>query len=393
MDKLLKSVLVTPALLTACTVIGSTAPQPFVWPAAWSDAQPGEAKYGGIFRDAYPQIGTFNPFTDQDLGGPQRRLAEGTGLFRRDPVSRRSVPYMAAGAPQISADGRVYTVRLRPGMRFSDGQPVTAQDFVTTWKIHTDKAVKSALYGDFFNGDQPVTLRALDASTLQVTFPVPMATAEEILSFAPWPDHLFGPVYARGGAKAVAALWGRDVNPATIVTAGTWTLAQNDNREDGHILFRKNPYWGEWNRDAQGRALPYLDGIELNVVSPDAPMLTHFLAGKTDWAVVPSADAVKTLQSAMTAGKLNAELLLNVSPRNSMSYLVFNWNKASDLTSRRCSGTPSSGRPSATCTTARRSSTTRWAAWGARWLRWCRCCFLTLSPPTCPPSPTTRLPP
>ncbi|QKW23269.1 protein kinase [Kitasatospora sp. NA04385] len=38
------------------------------------------------------------------------------------------VPDLAAAAPEVSADGRTYTVRLRPGLKFEDGTPITAKD-------------------------------------------------------------------------------------------------------------------------------------------------------------------------------------------------------------------------------------------------------------------------
>lgn len=316
------------AMLSSCTMIGG-GQKAFVWPAAWSDAGAGAAKYGGQYKDTYVKINTYNPFTDQD-NGPENNLADGTGLFKLDPRTGAYLPYMAASAPKISADGRVYTVALRSGMKFSDGTPITAQDFVTTWKLHTDKDMKSAHYGKFFSGDQPITLAALDKNTLQATFPVPMATAQKVLNFAPWPDHIFGPLYASGGAKAVAALWGPDTNASAIVTAGAWTLASNDNKEGGHVLFKKNPYWGEWNKDSQGRALPYLDGLDVKIVPQNVSLAQSFLAGDSDRGLASSAAQVKAVSEAIAAGKVNGELLMNVSPRNSMSYLVFNWNKASD---------------------------------------------------------------
>lgn len=221
MKKLFPRLAPGPLLLSSCSLVGGNASRPFVWPAAWSDAKPGEAKYGGQLIQEYVPAATSNPFTDQDNAGTRLFLSDGTtGLYRQDPVTMRFVPYVAAESPRISADGRVYTFKLRQNMKFSDGTPITAQDFVNTWKIHADKEVGSIIQGDFFSGDQPVTLRALDALTLEVTFPVPRATAEKILTFAPWPSHIFWKAYQQGGARAVAALWGPQAKASDFVTAG-----------------------------------------------------------------------------------------------------------------------------------------------------------------------------
>ncbi|WP_100487474.1 peptide ABC transporter substrate-binding protein [Sporolactobacillus pectinivorans] len=51
---------------------------------------------------------------------------------------------LAAGAPQISADKKTYTFTLRKGIKWSDGKPVTAQDFVFGWHYENDPAAKPA---------------------------------------------------------------------------------------------------------------------------------------------------------------------------------------------------------------------------------------------------------
>jgi peptide/nickel transport system substrate-binding protein len=53
------------------------------------------------------------------------------------------LPHLAAEVPTlenggISADGRVYTIRLREGPTWHDGTPVTSADLVTTWRVITD---------------------------------------------------------------------------------------------------------------------------------------------------------------------------------------------------------------------------------------------------------------
>lgn len=61
---------------TNSSVVTSERLSAFVWPAAWSDAKPGEAKYGGMFRDYSYIDQTFNTFTDDQwmLGGfPEQR--------------------------------------------------------------------------------------------------------------------------------------------------------------------------------------------------------------------------------------------------------------------------------------------------------------------------------
>ena len=48
--------------------------------------------------------------------------------------SASAVPCCAAEAPTVSEDGRVYTFKLREGMKFHNGDPVDAESFIRGWK-------------------------------------------------------------------------------------------------------------------------------------------------------------------------------------------------------------------------------------------------------------------
>jgi oligopeptide transport system substrate-binding protein len=65
-----------------------------------------------------------------------------SGLYRSD-SKLREVPDIATGAPAISADGLAYTVHLRTTAKFSNGDPITAADFVYSWNR------AAAMQGDF----------------------------------------------------------------------------------------------------------------------------------------------------------------------------------------------------------------------------------------------------
>ncbi len=55
-----------------------------------------------------------------------------SGLYRND-AQLREVPDIAVGQPAISADGLTYTFHLRQDARFSNGDPITADDFIYSW--------------------------------------------------------------------------------------------------------------------------------------------------------------------------------------------------------------------------------------------------------------------
>ena len=100
-----------------------------------------------------------------------------SGLYRFD-AKLREVPDLAVGQPVLSADGLIYTFHLRQDARFSNGDPITASDFVYSW--HRAAAKQGdyaglfgviAGYSDFVSGKvaQMSGLRTLDDYTLEVT--------------------------------------------------------------------------------------------------------------------------------------------------------------------------------------------------------------------------------
>lgn len=94
------------------------------------------------------------------------------------------VPHMASSLPTASADGKTYTFHLRHGLVFSNGDPVTAQDFVYSWdRMLAAKTASPDTYLWYpvqgqaaFSAGKAKTMtgfKALDANTLQVTLTAP----------------------------------------------------------------------------------------------------------------------------------------------------------------------------------------------------------------------------
>jgi oligopeptide transport system substrate-binding protein len=175
-----------------------------------------------------------------------RALSE--GLVSPAPVLNREAPATAvvpAAATHwdISADGRTYTFHLRPGALWSNGEPVTAQDFVAAYKrllTPATAATKAALFSLVKNADafnrgalhdfSAVGFRALDPLTLEVTLSRP---APEFLVYAasgPWI-----PVNPRTVEK-FGRQWTR---PENHIGNGPYTLAEW--RPHQRIVVKKNP--------------------------------------------------------------------------------------------------------------------------------------------------------
>jgi peptide/nickel transport system substrate-binding protein len=100
-----------------------------------STRAPSVAKSGGTLRVAiYVDPGTIEPGTTTSQQAVQLMSATQLTLvaYREDGgpgTGRRIIPYGAAQMPTLSDDGKTYTFRIRPRLKFSDGKPVTAKNF------------------------------------------------------------------------------------------------------------------------------------------------------------------------------------------------------------------------------------------------------------------------
>ena len=192
----------------------------------------------------------LDPHTTTGL--PESRII-GTlleGLTRLDRQNLSPLP-AAAQSWEVSADRTRYTFFLRPSARWSNGDPVTAQDFVYSWRRLLSPAIGNEYAfmlfpivnaENFHQGKREFTevgVRALDRHTLEVRLEKPIPYFLQILAHnSTFPVHpptieRFGRIDQRGTA------WTR---PGRFVGNGAFTLETWQLQR--RIIVRKNPlYW------------------------------------------------------------------------------------------------------------------------------------------------------
>src|SRR5688500_3001365 len=150
------------------------------------------------------EIGTLDPNRMSWLQDIRVGYALWEGLYAHDPQTLEPVPGAAASV-DINSDKTVYTFHLRPEGRWSNGDPVTAGDFVFAWRrmlespgdytyllhyirgaqqyqqaFHNEEAAVAAK-ADFAS----VGVHVLDPLTLRVTLKHPVAFFPDICAFPP----------------------------------------------------------------------------------------------------------------------------------------------------------------------------------------------------------------
>lgn len=313
--------------LAALALVSMAAAQAFVWPNAWTSAAPGEAEYGGTYRgSALSDPRTFNPLVSAEENDVVDN-ADATALIIQGPDSDAFLPYMAESY-DISADGLVVTMNVRQGMKWSDGEDITAQDFFLTYLAETDPDVGSNGFDSWFINDAKIEGELVDEYTLRFTFPTTDRTALPVLAIVPTPDHILGEIYREGGAEALTGAWGTE----TEISETVWATAfvPTEFVPGQRIVFERNPYFEEWNTDEQGNGLPYLDRYVVQIVESTDAALNLYLAGEVDAYSPANLDQVGVVSQAINNGDIDAQLLPNVAPVASSQFIVFNWNKESD---------------------------------------------------------------
>ena len=302
---------------------------PFVYPAAWTAEANTANKRGGEFRNyTISDFKGFNPFTTSEATSISGTMESGAGLFMQDPTNDKFIPKMAEAMPVVSNSGKRFVVKIRQGMKFSDGQEITADDWVTTATIHKDDKVGSNSYDSFFQNKKPITVKKIDKYTLQFDFAQSSASAYATMAYTPWPDHIFGDAYRKGGAEAVKKLWSLATPPAQIVSPGAWVLSGYQAGE--RAVFKRNTQYGEWNKDSRGNAVPYLENYSYRIVKDINAGLAAYLAGQIDTFGPRNADDLAQIKKAIDGGNLKATLIPNVSPAATSQWITFNWNKSGD---------------------------------------------------------------
>ena len=309
--------------LAVLAVAAFASAEPFVWPSAWSNAVNGGTLRSYMIGD--PR--TFNPITTAESQALSDHIFSGGLLITRGPDSDEWVPYAAESFTPNEA-GTVVDVVLRDDVVWSDGEPVTVQDYYTTYLLETDPDTESNGYDSWFMDDDKIQMEITGDNTLRFTFPRPDRLAFPVIAMAPTRDSIFGEAYRSGGAEAVKALWGTGVDLSTTVWTSAFIPVSFTPGE--RVILEANPTFGQWNVDEAGNPLPYLDGYSMTVAGDLDAALNLYIAGEIDSFSPRNLDDIGVIAQAINNGDIDAIIMESVSPVPSSQFIVWNWNLASN---------------------------------------------------------------
>lgn len=160
-----------------------------------------------------------------------------SGLFRYND-KRELIPDLAAGY-KVSADGKVYDVTLRPGIKWSDGAPFGAADVIYTFELLQNSETGSPLYESF----QGIEIKKINDNAVRFTLKQSFAPFIQTLTVGILPEHSWQSVDKPSNMRLARA------NLQPTVTMGPWGFKELRKSSDGAIqtytLVRNENYYGE----------------------------------------------------------------------------------------------------------------------------------------------------
>ena len=202
---------------------------------------PAFAQWGGELHLALRNDpSTFNPALVDEESGELIRYLTGGVLVRVNRATQELEPALAASW-KVLEGGRAVRFQLRAGVAFSDGTPFTPDDVVYTIETLMSPELHSPVGDSLRTGEAPAKATAEGAHTVTIRFAAPLAAGVRV----------FDQVCIQSRRSALKEL----------AVLGPFRLAEH--KPGISVRLERNPnYW----RSANGRKLPYLDSIRLDIL-------------------------------------------------------------------------------------------------------------------------------
>ncbi|MBL8208398.1 MAG: ABC transporter substrate-binding protein [Blastocatellia bacterium] len=246
-----------------------------------------------------------------------------SALVEMDHDTQAFVPGLAESW-QASDGGKTITIKLREGLKFSDGTPITADDFLFTLKVAVDEKSGALFRENFLSGDQPLKATKIDDRTFKLEQTAPSASIESFLAiFRPLPRHKLEAAYTQG---EFSKAWGVTTAAADLVVSGAFMLKEY--APDQRTVLARNPNY--WKKDKAGTQLPYLDELVIEAIPDANTALLKFQQGEVDLLDNLAPANFATLKQQTPAGLT----VKDYGPSMLTDFLWFNVNDGKDATGK-----------------------------------------------------------
>ncbi len=280
-------------------------------------------KYGGQIVASSIGEGpkTFNPWTSKDATSSEIGDLMYDSLLTTDPDTGEVIPKLAKELT-VSQNQKVYTVKLRQGVKWSDGKEITADDVVFTWNeiILAGFGNTSLRDSVLIDGEYP-KVKKLDKYTVEFTIKQPFAPFQRFVGTQIAPAHIFAPVVKKG-KRFFDTYLGTTINPKDIVASGAFLLEEYVPAQ--RVILKRNPNY--YAMDENKNLLPYIDKYVILIVGDLNNELLKFEAGELDVISVRGKDLPRFKEKE----KKSNFKIYNLGPNTGTMFIAFNLNTRKD---------------------------------------------------------------
>jgi peptide/nickel transport system substrate-binding protein len=180
---------------------------------------------------------SFNRYVARDLTSDVISQLTQAALVKVDRTTGQLVPELAESWT-LRSDQTTYQIKLRTGVRFSDGTPFTSEDVVFSFRAIYDDRVGSVFADNLTVRGKRLTVTAEGREAVTIRFPVPFAPGLRILDGVPMlPKHRLQTALQSGTFRAS---WGPLTPPGDLAGLGPYSLQQYVPGQ--RLVFVRNPF-------------------------------------------------------------------------------------------------------------------------------------------------------
>ena len=229
---------------------------------------------------------------------------------------------------EISDDQQQIILNLRSDVRWSDGEPLTADDVVFSFNdVYFNEKIPSRIQDILRIGQkgQFPQVRKINDTKVEFISPEPFAPLLRYAGDADLlPKHILEEtvktIDQKGNSQFLSA-WGTNTPLAKIITNGPYRLSTFQPGE--RIILESNPYY--WRKDEQGNAQPYIKRVVIPIVDSTDNAMIQFRSGGLDMVNLPP-NFFALMKREEERGNFT---IYNGGPAPTTHFMAFNLNQAS----------------------------------------------------------------
>lgn len=263
---------------------------------------------------------TFNPCNTKDATSSSMAGLLYDGLVTTDSRTGKVIPLLAKSFELKNND---IVIHLRKGIKWTDGQPITADDVLYTYNEIVFKGLgnPSTMDSMMIDGKLP-DITKMDDYTIVFKTARPFAPFLRLLSYPIVPKHYFKP-YSDKGASEFNVFLNPNTNPKTIVSSGAFKLKEYIAAQ--RVVFEKNPNYYKLN--LKNEKLPYLNNVIYLIVGDTNNEILKFEAKEIDAISLRGSNVARYKEK-----EANSDYVIyNLGPDTGTLFLAINLNNRKDI--------------------------------------------------------------